>query len=128
MITTGSIVSVRTFAKFGSCMSCFGMLKMGSAISVLDHVKLGSGISCRSFTKVGSIFSLWGMYWSKNSTKTHQNRKFVFTTFLPCFTTFLLENRTFYKLSTTFGSRRFFTPRHVVVWLWCFNYGSRTSR
>ena len=27
------------------------------------------------------------------------------------FTTFLLENRIFYKLSTTFGSRRVFTPK-----------------
>ena len=29
------------------------------------------------------------------------------------FTTFLLENRTFYKLSTTFWSRRVFTPRET---------------
>ena len=54
-----------------------------------------------------------GLSWSKNSTKTHQNRKLklyhVFTHH------FLLENRTFYKLSTTFGFRRVFTPRMIYL-------------
>ena len=40
-----------------------------------------------------------GNGWGKNSTKTHENRKFKL---YHVFTTFLLENRTFYKLSTTF--------------------------
>ena len=46
-------------------------------------------------------------YWGKNSTKTGENRKFKL---YHVSITFLSENATFYKLSTTFGSRRVFTP------------------
>ena len=52
-----------------------------------------------------------GMIWSKNSTKTHQNRKFklyhVFTTL-----TFLLENVDFLEVFWTLWYRRVFTLRH----------------
>ena len=55
--------------------------------------------------------------WGKNSTKTHQNRKFKKVQTIPCFYHISIRKRkqNFLKLSTTFGSRRVFTPMYIVI-------------
>jgi len=56
----GASLSMRSFARVGSCVSVFGKSRISSAMSVLDCTKFGSSLSLRSFARHGSSLSLFG--------------------------------------------------------------------
>jgi hypothetical protein len=60
-VSVGSVLSCRSFARFGSALSIYGMTKLGSAWSCFNYSMMGSSLSLRAFTRLGSIQSCYGI-------------------------------------------------------------------